>query len=110
MTIHLRTQTDSRGDAVEHNWYCSRFCYALSLDQEPPTDPGEDGRVYEGLETGGAWPCGAEHDLPDFCVTCETPIGNPLTTDGEEYVREHVRDWGDIAAPLRREYAYLFET
>ena len=57
------------------------------------------GNIDEGLIVDTAWfqarladPCGAEHDSPDFCATCEDPIGNPLTDEGVEYVREWLAD------------------
>jgi hypothetical protein len=82
----------------------------------------------DGFEEGGAYPCGAEHDSPDFCVTCGAAVGNPLTPEGEEYVREFVEEVENPnrlscavyypynnanarnnARRLRETYPYLFE-
>lgn len=111
--IYLRTITDDSGDTVDLAWYCSHICYSDSLRADPPT---------KSFEEGGAYPCGAEHDLPDYCATCGAPVGNPLTSEGEAYVRETVRELHDLdgfdtrdreeriakAQALREEYSYLF--
>src|SRR4051812_37891864 len=116
--IHLRTVTDESGDTIDLAWYCSQTCYADSLREDPPSDT---------FEEGGAYPCGSEHDSPDYCATCGDPVGNPLTDDGASYVREYV---SDVLAPnplgqgscypfanetakqraeaLKAEYSYLF--
>lgn len=116
MTIHLRTVMDQRGDAIEYCWYCSQGCYSQSLEAEPASDT---------FERGGAYPCGEESDSPDYCEMCSDPVGNPLTADGEAYVREYVFDvLGTGSTPwhydnkesrmraeaLRAEYSYLFRT
>jgi hypothetical protein len=143
MTIHLRTETDHCGDAVDYHWYCSGGCYDASFIPDCPKccQPVWDlpfgsklakcwgcGTAFETmtdddddkLEIGGAYPCGAESDSPDYCATCEAPIGNPLTSEGEQYVREYVCDVLSTdpedestehiarAGELAREYAYLF--
>ena len=95
MRIHLRTITDNQGDAIEYAWYCSRSCYLTSLEREP---------VSETFEEGGAYPCGSEHDYPDYCATCGDPIGNPLTAEGEAYVREYV---SGVLEPLREAWQAL---
>ena len=106
--IYLRTETDKFGNAVDYHWYCSSWCYRESLDKIPMTEPGPDDRVLDGLEEGGAYPCGAEHDSPDYCAQCETPVGNPLTEEGVTYMREFLTvyrgfPWDD----LRAAYPYL---
>lgn len=104
MGIYLRTETDSHGDAVGYRWYCSQSCYTDSFLGGP----------IDGLEDGGAYPCGAEHDSPDFCAICEAPVGNPLTDEGYSLIREWLQDLpfrldptGSLtrrAADLRRMY------
>lgn len=104
--IHLRCITDDRGDTVDYAWFCSQGCYSQSLRDDPPTVT---------FEEGGAYPCGAEHDTPDFCAVCGTPVGNPLTDEGYADVREWLADLpfrldptgtlADRAADLRRTYA-----
>jgi len=84
--IYLRSENDSNGDVVDLHWYCSETCYAASFDE---TGRRERGGLWE---TGGAYPGGAESDSPDFCATCERPVGNPLTDDGIATVREWQRD------------------
>lgn len=81
--IHLRAVVDGGGDAVDYQWYCGQWCYADSLVSCP---------VSDSVELGGAWPGGAEHDGPDFCATCGDAIGNPLTSEGVERVREWLLD------------------
>jgi hypothetical protein len=108
VTIYLRSVLEENGDTVDLSWYCSRTCYVQSLEAEPPSDQ---------LEEGGAYPCGAEADSPDFCATCGEPVGNPITPEGESRVREWLQDLpfrldptGTLAAradSLRRTYSYL---
>lgn len=100
MTIHLREATDGRGDLVELYWYCSRACYQDSF-----------ARPYSvQLTTGGAYPCGEESDSPDFCAQCGEPVGNPLTTDGLEYLRELIaRADTEHAEALASEYRWDLE-
>ena len=86
--IHLREVCDSNGDVVEDLWYCSAFCHSASLVSRPP--------VLGAIESGGAYPCGAESDSPDFCAECGAPIGNPLTFEGIARVSEWLQD-----APFR---------
>lgn len=79
MTIHLRSVTEDNGDVVDHAWYCSQFCYAESIADDPPSDH---------FEQGGAYPCGAESDSPAACAGCGEPVGNPITGEGIETIRE----------------------
>lgn len=52
---------------------------------------------------------GGEADSPCYCDSCGLFLENPLTSDGEEYVREHLSDRGAHVAPEWREcYDYLF--
>lgn len=109
MTIYLRSEVDRQGDIEDYHWYCSHHCYAASFRETPPDIFGEDTK----LEYGGAYPCGAEHDSYDLCYTCEAPIGNPLTPEGEQHVIEAVmgleyRSETELATQLRITYSYLF--
>ena len=107
--IYLRTETDRYGDAVDYQWFCCRSCYLASLAEIPAAEPGRDDRVRDGLEEGGAYPCGAESDSPDFCAQCETPVGNPLTDEGAAYTGELVAGGGRHADALREAYPSLVE-
>ncbi len=81
--IHLRCITDSQGDTIDYAWFCSAGCYSQSLRDDPPTVE---------YEEGGSYSCGAEHDSPDFCAFCESPVGNSLTDEGYSTVREWIAD------------------
>jgi hypothetical protein len=35
---------------------------------------------------------GGESDCPENCAACHRPLENSLTSDGVEYVMEHIRD------------------
>jgi hypothetical protein len=57
---------------------------------------------------------GGEADGPQHCDHCLTFLDNPLTPDGEDYVREQVRRNGDhtgnlVVAEWRGAYSYLFQ-
>lgn len=100
--IYLRSETDSVGDVVDYNWYCCESCYRESFQSDS----------QQGLEQGGAYPCGSEHDGPDFCATCGDAIGNPLTPDGLVYLCELVADWRgdpDVRESLQRAYGLELE-
>ena len=49
-------------------------------------------------EDSGTWPQGpypdggGEADTPTHCGKCDQPLGNPLTSDGWDYVRERLRE------------------
>lgn len=119
--IHLRTLTDANGDAVEYLWYCSATCYYDSFVRGIGTVVAPMAGSA-GVEEGGAYPCGAEHDNADYCATCKAPVGNPLTEEGDAAVTEYV---AAVMAPnppshyanaesmaraqsLRSEYGYLW--
>jgi hypothetical protein len=70
--IYLRTVEDASGDVIEYRWYHSQPCYAESFN-----DP-----KNETIESGGAYPCGAESDTLDYCAHCGCIVGNPLTDYG----------------------------
>lgn len=95
MSIHLRVITDESGDTIDYAWYCSRPCWLESLADEP---------ISETFEEGGAYPCGAESDSPDFCAHCGDPVGNPLTDDGVNYTRELIASGGTCADALASTY------
>jgi len=107
--IHLRTETDSCGDAVDYQWFCCPWCYLESLAEIPAPEPGPDDRVRDGLEEGGAYPCGAESDSPDFCARCESPVGNSLTDAGEAYAGELIARGGWFADALCEAYPWVAE-
>ena len=58
---------------------------------------------------------GGEADSPSHCDSCGVFLENPLTTDGEEYVREALCECkepthvcGDVCRTWREGYRYLF--
>ena len=51
---------------------------------------------------------GGESDTPQHCDACNVFLENPLTTDGEEYVKTEAHDKGTPAVWLQF-YSYLFE-
>ena len=94
MGIYLRSENAENGDVIDLYWYCSYTCYADSIQAGIP------------LDEGGAYPCGAESDSPDFCRTCGKPVGNPLTSEGRAYLLELISDSSDPeqVAELKRLY------
>lgn len=70
-----------------------------------PEDTGDSNDYPQGPYPGG----GGEADSPSPCDACGCFLENPLTADGEEYVRRAVLANGRIAreawAPF---YSYLF--
>lgn len=55
---------------------------------------------------------GGEADTPQHCDHCDAFLDNPLTSDGEEYVRDAMEDDSSDAAVLaewREAYGYLFD-
>ena len=50
---------------------------------------------------------GGEADRPQHCGHCSVFLDNPLTTDGEEYVRDLAR-LGGCPPDWRERYTYLF--
>lgn len=120
MGIYLRSIIEDNGDISDYLWYCSQTCYSDSFAKFTADNAN--------VEKGGAYPCGAEHDSPDYCATCGEPVGNPITDVGEAYVIEYVSDTllsgADVstlgmpddmieqthrAYALFNEYGYLFE-
>lgn len=140
--IYLRDVTDEQGDTVDLFWYCCYSCYSDSFKKHPSDatlretwqslrKDGSTQMTFEqyractlpqSMEEGGAYPCGAESDCPDYCETCGAPVGNPLTDDGAAYVVEFVTDVLSsdgfdtrgredriaTARALYREYGYAF--
>jgi hypothetical protein len=53
---------------------------------------------------------GGEADCPQHCDRCGVFLHNPLTPDGEDYVREaYLNTRGAFVAEWREAYSYLFE-
>ena len=54
---------------------------------------------------------GGEADSPHHCDACGTFLENPLTPDGEAYVRQQMTAGGrpGVLAEWREFYSYLFE-
>lgn len=55
---------------------------------------------------------GGEADCPQHCDGCGVHLENPLTSDGESYVKDKVKDGKGNAEVLdtwRENYSYLFE-
>jgi hypothetical protein len=50
---------------------------------------------------------GGEADTPQHCDACGVFLENPLTADGEEYVRESAAD-GSVPPAWLEYYSYLF--
>ena len=53
---------------------------------------------------------GGEADSPAHCGNCMVHLENSLTTDGEEYVKDAVKDalGGQTAREWKEYYSYLF--
>lgn len=72
--------------------YCEDCAAHLKLDR----------REYEGAEDSDAYPQGpygeggGEADTPQHCGGCGTFLDNPLTGDGETYVRDAFSEYVDI--------------
>lgn len=69
----------------------------------------------EHLFDSGDYPKGpypaSESDTPDHCDSCHVHLENPLTGDGEDYVREALSDGTgnpEVLAEWRAFYSYLF--
>ena len=83
----------------------------LDTTDKRPDDP-EDEYTYDSDEyPKGPYPDGGgESDSPAHCDSCQLFLENPLTSDGEQYVRETV---DENSKPLVQEwaqyYSYLFD-
>lgn len=69
----------------------------------------DDSNVYPKGPYGDG---GGEADHPQHCADCNLFLENPLTTDGEDYVRDAVDSVGcntDTLTAWREHYAYLFQ-
>ena len=73
----------------------------LTAKGEAPEEP-EDEYTYDSDDfPKGPYPDGGgEADCPQHCGTCGCFLGNPLTGDGEEYVREVLREAKEDGKPL----------
>lgn len=89
--------------------YCEECATAikhrLDLDGKTPTLP-DDERTFDSDDypKGPYADGGGESDIPAHCDACGLFLRNPLTSDGEQYVREQ----RIIPADWRDEYAYLW--
>lgn len=70
------------------------------------------GRLGPNSENWGATQDRGEVDAPQHCEQCAVLLPNPLTTDGQEYVKEKVASnegSAEILALWRVEFSYLFD-
>lgn len=76
----------------------------------------DSGSIRAGANDSDTWPQGpysnggGEADTPQHCDTCGVFLENPLTRDGENYVREAMDNSGDkeTRETWRAFYSYLF--
>lgn len=71
------------------------------------TDTGDSDDWPQGAYSNG----GGEADCPQHCGACGVFLENPLTTDGDAYVREAVKDAdgnSDAVNDWKAFYSYLF--
>jgi hypothetical protein len=68
---------------------------ALGMDGNAPADPDDESSYDSDEYPKGPFPDGGgEADCPNHCGNCHVFLENPLTSDGEAYVREAVeRAW-----------------
>ena len=86
-----------------------RIRHALTIAGEAPTDPDEE-RSYDSdkFPKGPYANGGGEADSPQCCGSCGVFLENPLTTDGEDYVRE-ARKSDRLPVSWKERYAYLWQ-
>ncbi len=93
------------GYIFEAAFWCQECTTEIKLDLEPIAEDDRDSSV---------WPQGPydmareESDSPDHCDRCQKFLENPLTSDGEAYVKEalltqDIPEWGEF-------YSYLWES
>jgi len=89
-----------------------------SLEAQNPWRQCRHGVISSTCGDSDCWPRGpyprggGEADSPQHCGHCGLFLENPLTSDGEEYVRKTIAHPGVTFAPLgewRAYYAYLWE-
>ena len=73
-------------------------------------DMDEDSYDSDDYPKGPYYDGGGEADSPNHCGNCSVHLENPLTTDGEEYVKTSVKDalGGQVAQEWKEYYTYLF--
>jgi hypothetical protein len=100
------------------SWLCEDCGKAVSkeVDRDGVQDTGDSDAYPQGPYGDG----GGEADCPQHCDHCHVFLENPLTADGEEYVRDALRDrryldpndprYGDpvVLGEWRDHYSYLF--
>lgn len=79
--------------------YCAAlFCESCIAPTLVDLEPSEDSGEYpQGPYSNGA----GEADTPQHCDACKVFLENPLTPDGEEYVREALTEATGDAEVLR---------
>lgn len=89
---------------------CTHYTFKHTL-HEGQVDTGDSSDYPQGPFMFG----GGEADSPSHCDTCGIFLQNPLTEDGEEYVRCAIREnrrWGQGSSTSLDDwflfYAYLF--
>ena len=88
--------------------YCQLCASGIKARLDPPPTP-EDEWTFDSDE----YPKGAfdsdyeESDSPDHCASCQIFLKNPLTSDGEAYIRELALE-DNIPQEWREFYSYLW--
>ena len=89
--------------------YCEGCSQTIQGNMQKPQ--GEDGQDYDSNDYPvGPYPDGGgESDSPAHCNSCGTFLENPLTQDGQEYVKTYCRkSRSKYAKEYRKFYAYLW--
>jgi hypothetical protein len=83
-------------DCVVHMGFTQQQCESSVDSDAIPRGPYSEG--------------GGEADCPKHCDRCGVFLHNPLTPDGEDYVRDaYLNTRGACVAEWRDAYSYLFE-
>ena len=86
--------------------YCEDCAESFTEFMPAGSDTGDSDDYPQGPYPDG----GGEADGPQHCGSCGEFLENPLTEDGENYVRdETIGAGGDIPHQWREFYSYLFE-
>lgn len=88
-------------------------CGILTVHEKRPADPSDESSYESDEYPKGPYPNGGgEADTPQHCDACGLFLENPLTADGDDYVREQAEPYsyadedGDVAPwPLVAERA-----